>query len=162
MVLRNSCSAGDWYGWHWTDKRRPFRAMTRMRLECGTRSEDDKAEVSITGTGDSVDGFPWTLTGSMSSASQPQGSLEINFERYFDGARTKYTGTFLCDREVISGTFNCKIRVVNGSFLFKKISEAALLCAQPLVTTKLNTKELWSFACNAVLGQVRRKSLRVS
>jgi hypothetical protein len=44
----------------------------------------------------------------------------------------------------------------SGSFLFKKVPTSAIMCARPMIP-KLTAKELWSFALNAVLNDIRRK-----
>jgi hypothetical protein len=97
----------------------------------------------------------------MNPINKPQGCMGINFEcAYTDnGTRIHYDGTFLYDRETLTGTFERPD--AKGSFLFKKVPVSYILCLRPL-TTQLDAKELWSFAYNAVVENIRRQNPRLS
>lgn len=87
--------------------------------------------------------------------------LRIDFERTLVGAEQSvlYTGSFLCDREILVGKF--KAPDVDGDFLFKKVPESSVLLWRPMVP-QLSAKQLWSFAYNAVIDSIRRKNLGLS
>ncbi|KAJ6553898.1 hypothetical protein B0H10DRAFT_2201811 [Mycena sp. CBHHK59/15] len=152
---------GKWYGWHWTETRKPYLPMTSLNIECGDRQEYSETETVVTGDGVSIADSAWRLYGTMESANQPQGSLEINFERvYSDDVFTIiYSGHFLYDTQILTGTFERSD--AKGSFLFKKVPTSTIMCSRPLAP-KLNAKELWSFACNAVVDGLRRNKLGLS
>ncbi|KAJ7145706.1 hypothetical protein C8R44DRAFT_863571 [Mycena epipterygia] len=147
---------GTWYGWHWTETRKPFLSLTCLNLECGERQAHSETITAISGNGFSVSASAWVLYGSMDSAHQSPGNLAVDFHRVFndDGTEISYTGTYLYEREVLTGTFEREI--AKGSFLFKKAPTSSIMCSRPL-TPVLNTKELWSFACNAVVNDIRRQ-----
>ncbi|KAJ7885943.1 hypothetical protein B0H14DRAFT_3431568 [Mycena olivaceomarginata] len=71
---------------------------------------------------------------------RPDGSFEIYLNRTYtdDGTWIGYYGTFLPDQGII-------------------VPASVVMCARPLVTSALNAKELWSFALNAVVNDIRRK-----
>ncbi|KAF7352127.1 hypothetical protein MVEN_01175800 [Mycena venus] len=151
---------GTWFGWHWTEVQKPYQSMSSINFKCGDRQPESETEITISGDGVSVDAYHFTLSGTMNSADQPSGSIVVNFERiYTDGIWIQYNGTFHPDRGIMSGTFNRFNK--NGSFLFKKVPASVIMCARPMVA-ELNAKELWSFALNAVLNDIRRKKPRLS
>ncbi|KAF7335401.1 hypothetical protein MVEN_02192800 [Mycena venus] len=152
---------GTWFGWHWTETQKPYLSISSINFKCGDRQPESETEITISGDGVSVNDYSFTLTGTMNSADQPSGSIAINFERIYadDGTWIQYNGTFLPDRGIMSGTFDRSI--ANGSFLLKKVPASVIMCARPMVV-ELNAKELWSFALNAVLNDIRRKKPRLS
>jgi hypothetical protein len=131
--------------------------MSSINFKCGDRTPDSETETAISGDGVSVNDFTFTLTGTLNSANQPAGSFALTFQRIYadDGTWIDYTGTFQPERDIMTGTFERSI--ASGSFLFKKVSDSAIMCARPLVVSQLNAKELWSFALNAVVNDLRRK-----
>ncbi|KAJ7868452.1 hypothetical protein B0H13DRAFT_2281005 [Mycena leptocephala] len=147
---------GTWYGWRWTES---LHAMIRLNFECGDRRPDLETNTSISGCEISVDGRSWTVSGVIDSADKPQGSLAVNFGRHCDNHEEcwiQYNGAFYYDRETITGKFECKNDNRGGSFLLKKVEVSAIMCSRSLVA-ELSTRDLWSFACNAVIAGIRRK-----
>ncbi|KAK7058060.1 hypothetical protein R3P38DRAFT_2599651 [Favolaschia claudopus] len=151
---------GKWYGFHWTETQKPFLAMTCINFKCGDRVPESESETEISGDGTSVNGFDFTLLGTLSSAEQPANTFAVSFERTFtdDGTWIQYTGTYFSDREIMTGTFTRAI--ANGDFLIKKVPESAIMCARPLVR-ELNPKELWAFAIKAVVDDIKRRKPRL-
>ncbi|KAF7375677.1 hypothetical protein MSAN_00457000 [Mycena sanguinolenta] len=149
-------STGTWYGFHWTETHKPFLAMIGFDLKCGERESESKTDTKIYGTGFGSNGNGFTVSGTMTSTGdQPAGSFCLTFQRiYEDGTSVQYNGQFNPDRGTMTGTFERGI--ANGSYLFKKVPTSATMCSRPLVP-ELNTKELWSFALNAVVNDLRRK-----
>ncbi|KAJ7240155.1 hypothetical protein B0H12DRAFT_57866 [Mycena haematopus] len=148
---------GTWYGWHSTETQNPFLSMVSFKVQCGQREPESESVTKISGDGSGANGNAFTLSGTMNSAGdQPVGSLSLNFERIYteDGTWIQYNGTFNPDRGFMTGTFERAI--ASGSFLFKKVPTSAIMCARPM-DPELNTKQLWSFALNAVVGDLRRK-----
>ncbi|KAF7375650.1 hypothetical protein MSAN_00454100 [Mycena sanguinolenta] len=152
---------GTWYGFHWTETQQPFLAMVAFNVKCSERDPEFETETKISGDGFSANGNSFTLSGYMSSTGdQPAGSFSLNFQRiYEDGTWIQYNGTFNPDREIMTGTFEHAI--ASGSCLFKKVPTSAIMCARPLVAEP-NAKELWSFALNAVVNDLRQKKLSLS
>ncbi|KAJ6578128.1 hypothetical protein B0H19DRAFT_1230009 [Mycena capillaripes] len=153
---------GTWYGFHWTDTQKPFLPMSTINFKCGDRQPESETETAISGDGVSYNEFTFTLTGTLNSDEQPAGSLGIHFERTYtdDGTWITYNGTFFPDKDLMTGTFDRSM--ANGSFLFKKVPASAIMCARPLAVSPLTAKELWSFALNAVVNDIRRKKPGVS
>ncbi|KAJ7473796.1 hypothetical protein B0H11DRAFT_2036023 [Mycena galericulata] len=149
---------GTWYGWHWTETKKPFMPMIKLNIECGARQAESETRTVISGEGFAVDGYPFVLHGTIDSANQPQESLGLDFQRVFndDGTSIQYNGTFLHERQVLTGTFERKI--AKGSFMFKKVPRGSILCLRPLAPV-LKTGELWRFAYNAVVDNIRRQKL---
>lgn len=135
--------------------------MSRFHLQCGNRSPDSVEETAVLGNSVSTGGNLCTLSGMMSRADQPQGILAIVFEHTHDEDEhsIRYTGRLLCDRDILTGEFEAAGG--KGDFLFKKVPQSYILCSRPLIP-KLDTKELWSFACNAIIDSIRRKKLGLS
>jgi hypothetical protein len=131
--------------------------MSTINFKCGDRTPDSETETGISGDGVSVTDFLFMLHGTLNSADQPAGSFALTFQRIYadDGTWINYTGTFQPERDIMTGTFERAI--ASGSFLFKKVPDSAIMCARPLVFSQLNAKELWSFALNAVVNDLRRK-----
>ncbi|KAF8143465.1 hypothetical protein K438DRAFT_1875998 [Mycena galopus ATCC 62051] len=152
---------GTWYGFHATETQSPFLAMVCFNVKCGDRQEESECETKISGDGVSMGGQSFTLSGTINSADQPVGSLALTFERIYtdDGTSIQYHGIFKSERETMTGTFERSI--ASGSFLFKKVPSSAIMCARPMVP-ELSTKELWSFALNVVVSDLRRKTPSVS
>ncbi|KAJ7312624.1 hypothetical protein DFH08DRAFT_943570 [Mycena albidolilacea] len=151
---------GTWYGFHWTETQKPFLPMTTVNFKCGDRQPESETKTAISGDGVSYNAF--TLTGRLDSYledwdDRPDGSFEIYLDRTYtdDGTWIGYYGTFLPDQGIMYGNFTHSR--AEGSFLFKKIPASVVMCARPLVTSALNAKELWSFALNAVINDIRRK-----
>ncbi|KAJ7240171.1 hypothetical protein B0H12DRAFT_1135296, partial [Mycena haematopus] len=148
---------GMWHGWHSTDTRNLFTPMVSFKVQCEQRQPESESVTKISGGGVGSNGNTFTLSGTMDSAGdQPVGSLSLSFERIYtvDGTWIQYKGTFNPDRGVMTGIFGRTI--ANGSFLFKKVPMSAIMCSRPIVP-ELNTKQLWSFALNAVVDGLRRK-----
>ncbi|KAJ6488972.1 hypothetical protein C8R45DRAFT_993301 [Mycena sanguinolenta] len=145
---------GTWYGFHWTDSQKPCLAMEAFNLNCGER--ESETETKISGDGLDLDGESFTISGTMTSVGdQPASSFSLILLRICeDGAWIQYYGQFNPDRGTMTGIFDRDF--VRGSYLFKKVPTSAIMCARPL-TSELNTKELWSFALNAVVNDLRRK-----
>ncbi|KAF7375648.1 hypothetical protein MSAN_00453900 [Mycena sanguinolenta] len=152
---------GTWHGFHWTETQKPFLAMVAFNVKCGERELESETETKISGDGFGSNGNSFTLSGTMNSAGdQPAGSFSLNFQRiYEDGTWIQFNGTFNPDRGTMTGTFERAI--ASGSCLFKKVPTSAIMCARPLVP-ELNAKELWSFASNAILNEIRRKKPSLS
>lgn len=104
-----------------------------------------------------MDGNSFRLSGTINSHG-PAENLVVNFARIYtdsdDGTPILYNGCLQPDRGVMTGTFTQAN--ASGSFLFKKVPTSAIMCARPMIP-KLTAKELWSFALNAVLNDIRRK-----
>ncbi|KAJ7676925.1 hypothetical protein DFH06DRAFT_1169319 [Mycena polygramma] len=149
--------SGTWYGWHWTDTRKPWRGMTSINFKCAAKQADSETETPISGDGAAYSGVAFTLTGTLDSADQIAGSLAISFERiYTDGNSIQYKGTFQPDRDMMTGMF--KHSTTSGEFLFKKVPSSPIMCIRPMIA-HLGVRQLWSFALNAVVNRIRRKKL---
>ncbi|KAJ7250786.1 hypothetical protein C8J57DRAFT_1354883 [Mycena rebaudengoi] len=168
--------AGDWYGYHWTEKKNPCWPMHHISLKFGERDAESDTKSTISGSGTSFNDLTWTLDGHLDSADESDGNLSATFKCvYQDGLWVEYKGTFSPERGTLSGTFESSITTTRapttimelflgilgvgnteGSFLFKKVPSPRIMCVRPL-TPVLDAKELWSFACNAVLDDIRRK-----
>ncbi|KAJ6521241.1 hypothetical protein B0H19DRAFT_721738 [Mycena capillaripes] len=153
---------GTWHGFHWTETQKPFLPMSTINFKCGDRQPESETETAISGDGVSFNDWVFTLNGSLNSADQPAETLAIHFERTYteDGTLITYNGTFFPDRGIMTGTFDRTLG--KGSFLFKMVPRSVIMCARPLAVSQLNAKQLWSFALNAVLNDIRRKKPGVS
>ncbi|KAJ7065406.1 hypothetical protein C8F01DRAFT_1366404 [Mycena amicta] len=148
---------GLWYGFHWTDKQQPFLPMIRMDLRCGQRDFYQRTLVLFHGSGNAPAGYAWTLNGRLNSEGQLDGVRSISFERWFvdgTGSDIRYNGTYDANREIIYGSFSRDI--ADGQFILKKVPDPLVLCSRPLVPT-LDAKQLWSYACTAVLNKIRHE-----
>ncbi|KAJ7166649.1 hypothetical protein C8R46DRAFT_1094987 [Mycena filopes] len=152
---------GMWHGWHWTETQKPYLSMISFELRPGEKLVGSENKTEISGNGVSFAALGWTLAGTMDSTNQPPGSMAVDFARTFvaDGVRVQYKGTFLVDREMIHGTF--ERTAVKGWFMFKKVPTSLFLCSRPYAAI-LNTRELWTFACSAVLRQVRSRKFTLA
>ncbi|KAJ7147215.1 hypothetical protein C8R46DRAFT_545436 [Mycena filopes] len=145
---------GVWYGWHWTETEKPWSPLLCVNLEHGGRQGDFENKAKISGHGHSWYGHPWTLTGIMDLVDQASSSLALDFQRSYYNTDIHYTGTFLVNREVIHGTFEHPD--AEGWFLFKKVPNSFVMCLRPF-KAELNSKELWSFACKAVIYRLKHQ-----
>ncbi|KAJ7166645.1 hypothetical protein C8R46DRAFT_1094966 [Mycena filopes] len=152
---------GMWHGWHWTETEKPYLSMISFELKPGGKLTGSENKTEISGNGVTFAALAWTLAGTMDSTNQPSGSMAVDFVRTFvaDGVRVQYKGTFLVDREMIHGTF--ERTAVKGWFMFKKVPTSLFLCSRPYAAI-LNPRELWTFACGAVLRQVRRRKFTLA
>ncbi|KAJ7743345.1 hypothetical protein B0H16DRAFT_1859871 [Mycena metata] len=152
---------GTWYGWHWTETEKPWRDMLRLDLTCEAGGVNSDPTI-LSGGGITAGGWAWKLSGTLSRADQLPGTARVDLQRQFehDETRVHYLGAFLENREVITGTFerNERTTIIKGWFLFKKVPMSVILCSRPLVA-ELSIRELWSFAYNAVVNNLRRKKL---
>ncbi|KAJ7157924.1 hypothetical protein C8R43DRAFT_996328 [Mycena crocata] len=151
---------GTWHGWHWTDTRKPCLPMSRLKIKCGKQNPESESETAFSGNGSWIE-REWVLNGTMNSAGQPQATLAVNFERTYDddGSVFRYNGTFSTSHSILTGTFTSSIS--EGFFFFKKVPESNVLCSRPL-TLQLSPKELWSFACDAVIRRLGRQKPSLS
>ncbi|KAJ7596026.1 hypothetical protein C8J56DRAFT_1043125 [Mycena floridula] len=128
-------------------------------------SSDDDAlpekSVSLAGSSRSYTGQPCTLSGTVTlplTVDPLQDSFPVHFERtYEDGYSVIYTGNLSISQRMLSGTMvrGSEEKEGEGTFVFKKTDSPAILCHRPL-KVKPGPKELWSFACQSVLNQIRR------
>ncbi|KAJ6488966.1 hypothetical protein C8R45DRAFT_993286 [Mycena sanguinolenta] len=145
---------GTWYGFHWTDSQKPCLAMATFNLNCGQREPESETETTISGDGFDF-GESFTISGTMNSVGQSTGIFGLNLTRIHErGTWIGYYGEFNSDRGTMTGIFTRAGG--GGSYLLKKVPTSAIMCARPL-TSELNTKELWSFALNAVVNDLTRK-----
>ncbi|KAJ7200442.1 hypothetical protein C8J57DRAFT_1736598 [Mycena rebaudengoi] len=146
---------GTWTGFHWTETQKPFHPMLSFTVRLDNYGDGSESETTISGDGVDVNGNSFRLSGSI-NFHRPAENLVVNFARIYtdDGTRMLYNGCFQPDRGLMTGAFTEE--TASGSFLFKKVPTSAIMCARPMVP-KLNAKELWSFALNAVLNDIRRK-----
>ncbi|KAJ7147206.1 hypothetical protein C8R46DRAFT_1129675 [Mycena filopes] len=152
---------GMWHGWHWTETEKPYLSMTSFELRPGGKLTGSENKTEISGNGVTFAALAWTLAGTMDSTNQPPGSMAVDFVRTFvaDGIRVQYKGTFLEDREMIHGTF--ERTGAKGWFMFKKVPTSLFLYSRPYAAI-LSPRELWTFACSAVLRQVRRRKFTLA
>ncbi|KAF8183486.1 hypothetical protein K438DRAFT_1974964 [Mycena galopus ATCC 62051] len=146
---------GTWSGFHWTQTQQPFHPMLSFTVRLDNYGDRSESETIISGDGVAVQGNSFRLSGTMNSH-LPAENPVVNFARIYtdDGTQILYHGCFQPDRGLMTGTFIQEN--ASGSFLFKKVPTSAIMCARPMVP-KLTAKELWSFALNAVLNDIRRK-----
>jgi hypothetical protein len=135
--------------------------MACLNIQCGERQDDSDTGTPITGSGENYNDLAFTIYGEILSTGQGEGSLSVNFERVYshDGFSIRYVGTFFHERELLTGTFERPD--ASGSFFLKKVDTPSVLCFRPL-KEKLDAKELWSYACSAVLDNIRRQRLRTT
>ncbi|KAF7375680.1 VPS13 domain-containing protein [Mycena sanguinolenta] len=142
-------SAGTWYGFHWTETQKPFLAMVAFNVKCGEREPESDTVTKISGDGVGTDGYSFTLSGTMNSAGdQPAGNFSPSFERiYEDNTWFLYNGIFNPDRETVTGGI-------------QKRERQRLLSIEE--SPHVGNYELWSFALNAVINDLRRKKPTLS
>lgn len=132
--------------------------MLYLDIEISYTGED--GTVNIKGKGVTETGDPWTMSGTMASNGPVLENFPIEFDRTLPNKDcVKYLGSFDVQQSMLSGVYEVDTDLSRGSFLFKRMSTPYIMCHRPL-TEKLGAKALWSFACRAVLDNVRRRSFR--
>ncbi|KAF7289053.1 hypothetical protein HMN09_01353500 [Mycena chlorophos] len=148
--------AGVWYGWYWSVADQPSRLMMQLNLMCGKRTL--QTGMGLHGSGELPDGQSWTGHGQLGGEDldQAEGIYPIYLVCSFPlrGITVSHDGTYDASREMISGSFRGDWG--EGEFLFKKVEDPVVLCSRPLVPV-LDAKQLWSYACNAVLDRIREE-----
>ncbi|KAF7330374.1 hypothetical protein MVEN_02475800 [Mycena venus] len=159
--------SGDWYGYFWTETQKPYGFMAHLSLRELDRREGPWTYVK--GVCTLFDGQTGDLlvVFSTDEFQEPKDlDLYIWLREEFDTrivlSRDRNTMTGKYKR----GFFTTDEADAAGSLFFMKALEqqgaegfqrAHLMCIRPLVRN-LDSKELWKYACNAVLDKIRRQS----
>jgi hypothetical protein len=133
-------------------------------LKIRTTILPEQTELNIQGEGSSAWWTPdvGTFQGTVAITPTPdsESKFEINFQLQVLDAWYSYHGTFAPDLQIMSG--QCDTIDPNGysdrdGFILKKTPEDRIMCHRPLVSRRLNNRELWLFAKNAVVDELRRR-----
>ncbi|KAJ7802096.1 hypothetical protein B0H14DRAFT_2893447 [Mycena olivaceomarginata] len=156
-----NCLSGVWFGFHITEEEPPSARSDMFYLKIRTTIFSGQTELNIQGEGQS----PWwtpdvgTILGTVTTTPNPENKFELNFYLQVPDAWYSYRGTFAPDLQIISG--QCDTIGPNGSssrdtFILKKTPVDRIMCHRPLVS-RLNARELWLFAKNAIVDDLRRR-----
>ncbi|KAJ7442984.1 hypothetical protein FB451DRAFT_1296459, partial [Mycena latifolia] len=85
--------------------------------------------------------------------------IKVEFKQESDSDEYGYQGIFAPDLQIINGTCSSlqSDDYPDGCFLVKKTPTDSIMCYRPLVPRRLDARELWSFACGAVVGELNRR-----
>lgn len=127
-------------------------------LDIEVSDTDEDGTNNIKGKGITDNGESWTLAGTVTPEGPIPGRLQVQFDRTLPDEQVIYEGAFIVEQKMLSGVFKADVDgPVEGSFLFKRTFTPYIMCHRPLVE-KPDAKALLSFACRAVLDNIRRRS----
>ncbi|KAF7361105.1 hypothetical protein MSAN_01142100 [Mycena sanguinolenta] len=150
--------SGTWFGFHCTEPEAPRSGMVRFDLEVS--NTQDTTILTISGEGNElINGASTSIEGQVVATPGDQQQVPVvEFKHILSSGDYTYRGVLEVGLQVISGTFETPEENDGGTFFFKKTPRAEIMCHRPL-HARLSPNELWSFACNAVVGALRRQRL---
>ncbi|KAJ7502614.1 hypothetical protein B0H11DRAFT_1989365 [Mycena galericulata] len=135
----------------------PPNIEPKVNLHLKASVRDGQTELSILGDGTRVDRIPRTVEGTVAIKPTQAGQFQTEIKQTSEHDERTYRGVLDVEREVISGTYESDVATdSSGTFIFKRTSSAHVMCHRPLVP-RPDAKELWAFACAAVLSEIRRR-----
>jgi hypothetical protein len=152
---------GEWYGFLSDATQSPLGCIVHWSLKAIEVASETTTK--ITGKGwHAVEDNTWVLTGTLSSKDQAPGCYTFIAEREFsDNSLDVYTGTFNVTTLTILANWSVKDSNAKGTIFLKQTPTPHTMAHRWPLEEKLTPKQLWSFACNAVLDGVRRKQFKV-
>ncbi|KAF7342453.1 hypothetical protein MVEN_01834500 [Mycena venus] len=155
------CLSGVWFGFHTTEEEPPSASSGMFYLKIRTTVLPGQTELNIQGEGLSAWWTPdvGTIQGTVITTPTPENKFELNFQLQVLDAWYSYRGTLAPDLQIISG--QCDTIDPNGysdqdGFILKKTPVDRIMCHRPLVS-RLNARELWLFAKNAIVDDLHRR-----
>ncbi|KAJ7441736.1 hypothetical protein FB451DRAFT_117361 [Mycena latifolia] len=151
--------SGVWFGFHATEEGNAYTGMFYLKITATIRP--GQTELTIEGEGSS---FGRTvekvgaIEGTATIASNDV-QIKVEFKQESDSDEYGYQGIFTSDLQIINGTCSSlqSDDYPDGHFLVKKTPTDSIMCHRPLVPRRLDAGELWSFACDAVIGELNRR-----
>ncbi|KAJ6573541.1 hypothetical protein DFH09DRAFT_1277138 [Mycena vulgaris] len=162
--IRDSLS-GVWFGFHATEWGRPYTGMFYLKITASLQS--GQTVLTIEGEGSNWNrsqSIPTyllgigTLKGTATVTATSDAQIKVDFTQKFDSEDCSYRGVFMPDLQILSGGCeSIESDGYKGHFFVKKTPTDSIMCYRPLLPRRLDAQELWSFATNAVIGEMRRR-----
>ncbi|KAJ6594662.1 hypothetical protein B0H19DRAFT_1247319 [Mycena capillaripes] len=149
--------SGVWFGFRATEEGLPYTGMFHLKFRASTHP--GRNELIIEGEGSSFRSTPdiGTIEGTATPIGDGQSKLE--FRQQLTNEEYSYRATLALDLQIISGA--CEgvdsDKYEDGTFILKKTPVNSIMCHRPLFPRRLTTRELWSFAYDAVVGALHRR-----
>ncbi|KAJ7442970.1 hypothetical protein FB451DRAFT_95665 [Mycena latifolia] len=152
--------SGVWFGFHATEEGIPYTGMFYLKIAASIRPGQTDV-ITIAGEGSSF-GPTVEKVGMIEGTATPTPNevhIKVEFKQGFDSDEYGYQGIFALDLHIINGSCASlkSDDYRNGHFLLKKTPTDSIMCHRPLFPRPLNARELWSFACDAVVGELNRR-----
>ncbi|KAJ7689549.1 hypothetical protein B0H17DRAFT_633894 [Mycena rosella] len=154
--------SGVWFGFHATEDGDPYTGMFYLKIAAAIRSGHTDLTIEGEGSsfGRSVDTIGSIVEGNATITPAPDGEITVEFKHKFDSEEYSYSGTLAFNQlEIIYGKCHSvdSDDYPDGRFLVKKAPTDSIMCHRPLLPGRLDARELWSFAYDAVVGELHRR-----
>ncbi|KAJ7442980.1 hypothetical protein FB451DRAFT_1437880 [Mycena latifolia] len=150
--------SGVWFGFHATEEGKAYTGMFYLKITATIRP--GQTELTIEGEGSSFGRIVEKVGAIKGTATTTPNDVQIKveFKQESDFDECGYQGIFAPDLQIINGTCSSlHFNYLDRNFLVKKTPTDSIMCYRPLLPRRLDARELWSFACGAVVGELNRR-----
>jgi hypothetical protein len=148
-------STGEWYGFAVDATQSSSSFIIRWSLKATEAISE--TETQITGKGRVFPLSTWVLLGTLTGTKGQDHYALAAEHRYSDNSVFLYNGTFSISKLIIIAEWSSKDSSAKGTLFLKQTPTPHLMTYRWPFEEKLTSKQLWSFARNAVLYDVRRR-----
>ncbi|KAJ6603090.1 hypothetical protein B0H10DRAFT_2229938 [Mycena sp. CBHHK59/15] len=145
--------SGVWFGFHTTEEGLPYTGMFYLKMT--TSMKEGKIDVQGIGSSFAAPDVG-KLTGGVTMTPTSDGHFKVELRQEFDTDEYTYHGLLTPDLQILTGGLDTLYwGSLPGIFIAKKTASESIMCYRPLFPRRLTARELWLFAYNAVVGDLR-------
>ncbi|KAJ7243357.1 hypothetical protein C8J57DRAFT_1525807 [Mycena rebaudengoi] len=146
--------SGVWFGFHTTEEGLPYTGMFYLKMT--TSMKEGKIDVQGIGSSFAAPDVG-KLTGGVTMTPTSDGHFKVELRQEFDTDEYTYHVLLTPDLQILTGGLDTLYwGSLPGIFIAKKTASERIMCYRPLFPRRLTARELWLFAYNAVVGDLRR------